>query len=318
VVPTGPPSMWKTAPSPFVPIVKDGRLYGRGSGDMKAGVVAFVIALKALFSLGVAPAAKVILQAVLEEECTGNGTLACLAKGYTADAAIITEPFPFIVTAQLGVMWLHVTIFGKPAHVLNTSAGVNAIEAAYQIFNALRELEKEYNKTENLPDDYKNINHPVNINLGKLQGGEWPSSVPSECSFDVRVGFAPGKSPEEVRKQVEEKLSHAANALGVVHKIEYHGFQAEGCIMDKESEMMKLLGECHQKVTQEKVKYAPVTCTTDARFFQLYQGIPTTCYGPESAAIHGIDESVSLESMKNTSRVLAVFISEWCKLEPKK
>jgi acetylornithine deacetylase/succinyl-diaminopimelate desuccinylase-like protein len=81
-----------------------GRLYGRGAGDMKAGIVCFVIALKALEKLGWRPAADVTLQTVVEEECTGNGTLACLERGYKADLALIPEPFPFLITAQLGVV----------------------------------------------------------------------------------------------------------------------------------------------------------------------------------------------------------------------
>ena len=98
---------------------------------------------------------------------------------------------------------------------------------------------------------------------------------------------------------------------------------------------MKLLGEAHKKVTKQEPTYVPVTCTTDARFYNLYYNIPATCYGPEAKSIHGyatwdvakqeanllpfssIDESVSLESMKQVTKTLAVFIAEWCGLERK-
>ncbi len=126
VVPTGPEDMW-TDP-PFEPVIRDGRLYGRGGGDMKAGIVSYTMAFKALQSLGVQPAAPVYLQSVVEEECTGNGALACLARGYKADAAVIPEPFEqSLMIGQMGVMWFRVLVRGKPAHVLDTSAGVNAI-----------------------------------------------------------------------------------------------------------------------------------------------------------------------------------------------
>src|SRR3546814_15365919 len=80
---------------------------------MKAGIVAYTMALKALQKLGYEPAAKVVLQSVVEEECTGNGALACLVEGYTADAAIIPEPTPGIMQAQMGVLWLAIEIAGK-------------------------------------------------------------------------------------------------------------------------------------------------------------------------------------------------------------
>eukprot|EP00026_Physarum_polycephalum_P008451 Phypoly_transcript_08537.p1 GENE.Phypoly_transcript_08537~~Phypoly_transcript_08537.p1 ORF type:complete len:361 (+),score=65.07 Phypoly_transcript_08537:1-1083(+) len=243
VVPTGPEKLWNvTSGNPFNPVVKDGRLYGRGCGDMKAGVAAAMIAVKALFSLGYAPAAKLILESVLEEERTRNRALARLTKGYKADAALIPEPFPFIVTGQLGVMWARLTVVGRPAHVLDTSAGVNAIEAGYKLFEGLRKLEDEWNSQAALPVEFQGLKHPVNINLGVIDGGEWPSSVPTECTLDVRVGVPPGITLEAARAKVEAILQAKATELGVKHSIVYRGFQAEGCLMDRNWDMMKLLG----------------------------------------------------------------------------
>ena len=91
VVPEGPLDMWHTPP--YAPRVEDGWMYGRGAGDMKAGLASNLFALDALRHLGLAPAADVFIQSVVEEECTGNGALACLQRGYRADAALIPEPF---------------------------------------------------------------------------------------------------------------------------------------------------------------------------------------------------------------------------------
>jgi len=90
VVPTGPVDMW--ADPPFAPRIVDGWMVGRGAGDLKAGLAANLYALDAIARLGLAPAADVYVQSVIEEECTGNGALACLARGYRAEAALITEP----------------------------------------------------------------------------------------------------------------------------------------------------------------------------------------------------------------------------------
>lgn len=313
VVPVGDEARWSHPP--FQPVERDGRLYGRGSGDMKAGIVAYVTAMRALGRLGLRPAAEVFLQSVIEEECTGNGALACLHRGYRADAAIIPEPFNHtLMTAQLGVMWFTVDLSGKPAHVLDTSAGSNAIEAVYPILRGLKALEERWNHADRRHPLYESHAHPINFNLGKVQGGDWTSSVPATCRFDLRVGFFPGTPLEQVRAEVEACIRQAApEGLGVA--VRYRGFQAEGAEMDTDWPMMRSLAAIHRRVLGTPVEHMASTATTDARFFVLYGDTPATCYGPEARSIHGIDESVSLESMHKVAQVLALFIAGWCGLE---
>lgn len=239
------------------------------------------------------------------------------AEQFKADAVIIPEPFNhMIVTGQLGVMWMRVSVTGKPAHVLDTSAGINALDAAYYLVQSLKDLEEKWNEPERRPALWKDFKHPVNFNFGTINGGEWPSSVPAYAEFHLRIGFFPDQSVDSVKKEVEQALAEAAAKKGLKHDVVYNGFQAEGAAFPTpESDFFSTLGKAHETVMQQPAKYGALTCTTDGRFFQLYHGMPTTCYGPESTSIHGIDESVSLESMHNVARVLAVFISRWCNLE---
>ncbi|MFT5484784.1 MAG: acetylornithine deacetylase [Halieaceae bacterium] len=318
VVPAEQLSMW-TRP-PFEPWVDGDWLYGRGSGDMKAGIVSNYMAIQALKNLGYQPAAAVTLQSVIEEECTGNGALACLEAGYRADAAIITEPEDLhMMSGQLGVMWLQVEVSGKPAHVLNTSAGINAIEAAYAIFAGLRHIEKLWNQPENRHPAYEHHAHPINFNLGKISGGEWASSVPSHCVTDIRVGFYPDMKLEDVKKALEIRIGEVAashpSCNGAKVQIHYRGFQAEGFTIDESEPVFSELGRAHKDVLGYDCPSFNSTATTDARFFHIYGGIPATCYGPIAENIHGIDERVSIQSMMQVIEVLAVFISRWCGLE---
>jgi acetylornithine deacetylase len=110
------------------------------------------------------------------------------------DAVIIPEPLPGILSAQLGVMWVRVSVFGEPVHVLDTGKGSNAIQSALQVYAVLQELEKEWNRAKVRHDAYAAFEHAINLNLGKITGGVWASSVPSLCTFEARVGFFPDVS----------------------------------------------------------------------------------------------------------------------------
>lgn len=318
VVPVGAEELWSTPP--FEPVVKQGRLFGRGAGDMKAGIAAYVVAFEALKRIGMQPAAPVWLQSVVEEECTGNGALACLHRGYRADAAIIPEPFNHtILEAQVGVMWLTIEVFGRPAHVLDVTKGINAIEAAFELFQGLTTLRDEWNSAPDRPPVYESVKNPINFNLGRIRGGEWASSVPTRCEIEVRCGFFPGVSAAQARAAIESKLNETVRVnpklRGIMHRVRYAGFQSEGCVIDRGLPLMRLLSEAHRRVMHTEAVYLPSTATTDVRIFNLYGETPATCYGPEATNIHGIDESVSLSSTLQVARVLAWFIANWCGLE---
>ncbi len=318
VVPVGAASLW-TRP-PFEPRIEGDRLYGRGSADMKAGIVAYTMAFKALQSLGYEPAARVILQSVVEEECTGNGALACLVEGYTADGALITEPVAGVMTGQMGVIWLAIETKGLPVHAAYAHTGVAAIEFAQYLVTRLRELEAHWNEPAQRHPHFCQFDHPVNFNLGKIQGGEWASSVPTECRVDLRLGFYPGIKPAQVRREVEALLEKAhrehPQAGNLQYKIVYQGFQAEGLVVDMEQPLITELIGVHESVSGQPVRRNPFTGTTDVKFFHLYGGIPCTCYGPSGADIHGIDEWVSIDSMMECTAVLAVLMARWCGLNP--
>ncbi len=318
VVPVGAEELWSTPA--FEATLREGRLYGRGSGDMKAGIAAYVTAFRTLNRLGLQPAAPVFMQSVVEEECTGNGALACLHRGYGADAAVIPEPFQeTIMSAQVGVMWLQIEVVGRPAHVLNDAEGINAIEAAYLLWYGLKTLADEWNRPDNRHPAFAHLETPVKFNLGKIRGGEWASSVATRCVMEIRCGFYPGMAAATARDEIEKHLKQtAANEprLADVHwRINYSGFQAEGCVIDVDTALVTALAESHLAVAGERPEFFASAATTDVRTFQLYGSIPATCYGPEARNIHGIDESVSVKSMNRVSAVLALFLARWCGVE---
>jgi acetylornithine deacetylase len=317
VVPIGHPRLWSTPP--FEPRIDGDRVYGRGAGDMKAGIVAYTMAFKALRQLGFEAAAPVFLQSVIEEECTGNGALACLVAGYTADAALIPEPSQeAVMTAQMGVMWMGIEVFGVPVHASRAQEGIAATAFAQYLVDELRALERKWNEPAARHPMYCEHAHPVNFNLGRLSGGEWASSVPTHCRADVRLGYYPGKRAAEVKAEVEALLqaAHARHphAANVRYEVVYGGFQSEGVVVDMKEPVITTLMQCHEDLWQAQPGRTAMTATTDVKFFHLYGKIPSTCYGPTSENIHGVDEWVSIESLQRVAAVYALFIARWCGL----
>jgi acetylornithine deacetylase len=323
VVPVGPLDMWRRPP--FEPYCEDGWMYGRGVGDMKSGLVANLYALDALRDCGFQPSADVYFQSVVEEECTGNGALACLQRGYRADAALIPEPFDEqLVSSQIGVIWLQVHLRGIPVHVLEAGSGASAIDAAIPLIAALRELEKRWNADDLKHPLYQHLDHPLNLNIGRIEGGDWPSSVPAWCCFDVRMAIYPGQDIDAARADLESCVHEAAQQDSFLRnnppQIVYHGFLAEGYSLAHHDgpaaqQAIDALGQAHLSVTGDALQSFAVTATTDARFFGLYADTPALVYGPTAEAIHGFNERVKLDSVRRSTQTIALFIANWCGLE---
>lgn len=302
---------------PFEPYEKDGWLYGRGSGDMKAGVAAMTYAVKAVEKAGMGLRAPVVIEAVIEEECSGNGALACRAAGYDAEAVLIPEPFgPTVLTSQVGVTWFKVTLEGVPKHALETHSGVNAIEKCYPLFAALRRLETELN--DEAHPAFEGVVHPANLNIGMINSGDWPSTVPALAEFHCRLGFLPGIAWDRIRERVVTTLREATAKDAWLRdnppRIEFYGFRSEGHVLDSNLPAFRALSGCHQSLKGEPAAVFRSTATTDLRAFVHYGRGQATCFGPISENIHAENECVNIESVMHTARVYALFLSRWCGL----
>src|SRR5215208_1594596 len=317
VVPPAAEELWTHPP---FRAVRDGDwIYGRGAGDMKAGLAAMAGAVRALVQAGYAPVAPVQLQSVVEEECTGHGALQCLLDGARADACVICEPHPdHLTVAQVGVLWFHVDIAGIPAHAARASRlGFNAIDAAHGVLAALRELEARLNADP--PPPFDAFEHPINLNPGVIAGGDWPSTVAATCTLSCRIGSYPGQDPRDLREQVEAAVAEAARAdprlARSPPRVRYDGFACEGAVVDHAEPVVTVLGDAYARLHEERPALQATTATTDARHF-VRAGIPAVCFGPRGERIHGIDERVSLRSVTESAQVLGLFIRDWCGLAP--
>jgi acetylornithine deacetylase len=293
-------------------------MYGRGAADMKGGIAMAVLALEAIIAAGVGLCGDLFFETVLEEECCGNGALACRLHGYSAaaEAAIIPEPTSLSATvANMGVMWFRVRVRGSSGHVGKAHEANNAIEKCFPLIQALRRLEEEMNQQVSHAA-YAVKEHPINLNVGLIQGGHWPSSVPADCAFTCRLSFEPGVRYQDVRERVEACIMEAAKRdpwlAQEPPRMEYYGFRAEGSVVDENTELVQLLARSHRTVTGEEMDCSISTALTDMRYFVDFGGIPATSYGPVGTNIHNADEYVDLDSIVTGAKTLALLVMDWC------
>jgi acetylornithine deacetylase len=318
VVPTGPADLW-THP-PFDPVVEGDWLYGRGGADMKAGHAANLFCLEALRRIGLQPAATVTIQSVVEEESTGNGALMTHLRGYRADAVLIPEPEDEkLVRANTGVIWFQVEVRGFPVHVREMGAGANAIDAAYRVVGALRRLEAEWNEKKRGREHFESEEHPINLNIGRIEGGDWASSVPAWCRLDCRISLYPGETAEAGAREIEAAVSAFSRddpfLANNPPRVSFNGFFAEGYVLEPGSDAERVLGEAHRAATGAALESFMTAGYIDTRVHALYDRVPALCYGPISHGIHGFDERVSLASVKRITTAMALFVAQWCGLE---
>jgi acetylornithine deacetylase len=318
VVPAGPLELWDTPP--FSPVIRDGRMYGRGALDMKSGTIGALFALDAIQTAGFKPTARIHFQSVIEEESTGVGALSTLQRGYRADACFIPEPTGGkMVRAQVGVIWFRLKVRGQPVHVAHATSGSNAIMAAYHLIGALQKLEAEWNARAVSDRHFKTLVHPINFNPGIIRGGDWASSVPAWCDVDCRIAILPGWSVADGRKEILACVAQAARDHRFLAnnppEVEWSGFLSEGYELTGSVEAEAAFGNAYAAVYGGAVQDLVFTALTDTRFYGLNYNIPSLCFGANGEALHGFNEYVDLPSLRQATKATALFIAEWCGVE---
>jgi len=311
VVPAGKPDLW-TSP-PFEPRLDGDRLYGRGAGDMKGGFAMATLAIDAL--LAVEPeaiAGSLTFLSVIEEECTGNGTLAAARAGVLADAVILPEPTGLgMLLAGVGILWLDVVLDGKSAHAESADRAVNPIDLALTVVDALRRSEREMNLE--IEPSMRGVEHPYNINIGMLEAGDWRSSVPANATLGLRIGHPTSWSTADAIARVGAAIHEIDDPWLRAHPptLRPSGFRAKGYAMPGGDPLARRLADAHRGAHGEAVAEVAMASTTDARLYINDFDVPALCYGPVAHDIHGIDESVELSSIVAGARTLARFIADW-------
>lgn len=315
VVDAGDPAAWSTPP--FAAEIVDGAVVGRGACDMKAGLAENLYALEALRRLSLRPIGEVIVESVISEEDGGAGTLACIVRGYKADAAIITEPTRLAVMAAQGgslVFRLHVP--GRAAHGCVRDEGVSAIEKFWYLHRALLDFEAKRNRELTHPL-YAPIANKIPISIGTVRAGSWPSSVPESLIAEGRAGLVPGEDLNGFATEFIAVVDAAADADPWLREhrpsVEWFSGQFAPAEIDPDAPLVRSVLRAHEAALGEPGVIGAATYGADMRHFIHAGGIPCVMYGAGDVRVaHFTNESVSINEIKAVVRTLAFAIAEWC------
>ncbi len=302
---------------PFSAEIVDGRLFGRGSLDMKAGVVANIMAVAALRDTGWQPHGDIIVESVISEEDGGAGTVAAILRGYSADACIITEPTAFnIVVAQGGSLVFRIHIAGKSAHAAARNEGISALDCFLPIYAALNAFEAERNCTLDHPL-YADIVNKIPINIGVVRSGSWPSSVPDWLIAEGRAGLVPGETLEQFKAEFVAIVMQAAagDPWLAQHppRVEWFSGQFAPSEIDGDHPLVGAVSAAHRAVTGQTPSVKGVTYGADMRHFINIAGIPCLMYGADDVGgAHAPNESVAIADMLTCAKTVALTTRDWC------
>ncbi len=315
VIPVGDGSGWSD--DPWSASIKDGRIYGRGSCDMKSGVASHILAVEFLKELGLTPKGDVLINIVIDEEVSGHGTLDTVARGYKADAGISGETSDLAVQpACIGRIWFEIEIQGKPAGIQQRYLGVSAIELGYKIVKAVQELEDHRVATVRHPLYPKPLDSLPCI-IGSFQAGNYPSAFPATALLKGSIGTVPSEDHEGVKQSLVDQIARVAATDPWMKdhppKVRFVGYDAQASEIPRDHSIVQTVSRTYTEITGKQPVISGRQGAADTRFLNLYADTPTVIFGPGSTAVmHSDDEYVSIEDYITAIKVMALSIYDWC------
>jgi acetylornithine deacetylase len=286
---------------------------------MKAGLAANIVAVEALKESGAKLKGDVILESVVDEEAGGNGTLACVLRGYRADAAIFSEPLGlnFVCPASRGAQFFRITVPGKSVGIEYLYQGANAIEKAIRIYEAVSDfaLVRQVEARHPLWDAYPPDIPKVPTAICKINGGEWPSSTPTKIVMEGSLECLPNEDLNEVKKRFKNYIMRIAQLDPWLLKnrpvVEWFGLSMEPSEIKPDHPIVKQVVQETKAITGAE----PMVVGgggSDQRLLTRCANTPSILFGPGGKDQHGVDESIELGEVLKFTKIIALTILEWC------
>ncbi|HKM50618.1 MAG TPA: ArgE/DapE family deacylase [Candidatus Bathyarchaeia archaeon] len=315
VIPTGPTDAWKS--DPWGGLVEDGKVFGRGASDMKSGLAAYSMAMQAIIRTGIKLKGDVVLEYTVDEELSGNGTLAAIIRGYKADAGISGETSSLAVQpASIGRIWFDIHVKGKPAGVQRKWEGVNAIEKGYKIVKAVSDFE-EIRMSHVRHPLYPNINETIPCLVGVFNAGSYPSALADTCLLQGSMATVPGEDSDLVKQRFVEHIRTVAITdpwlRDSIPTVKFTGYFAEPSEIPVDHNIVKTVSKSYEEVVRSKPIISGRTGAADIRFLNKYGETPTVIFGPgPTDQMHATNEYARIDDLIIATKIYALTILEWC------
>jgi acetylornithine deacetylase len=307
VVPAPEPDQWEHAP--FGGVREGGRVWGRGSADMKGGIASAMFAVRALRDEGVELDRDLQVQCVMAEETGGLGAIWAIESQPRPSGAIVLEPTDCVVAPACGgIVQFDIEVAGRPAHTAVSWLGVSAMEKLWRVYTSVREFVEERNARIDHPL-FRDLPAPAPFGIGTFEAGEWRSTIPRHARMSGRIGVMPGETIEEVRGLLRAAVAAACEGdewltrhPPVVNWI-HEGFPAwETPAHDPLVASLAVASEA----VGGTARLGAVTYGSDAGHFAA-AGIPVVLFGPGRISdAHLEDEYIEEDQLQMAAEVLAV------------
>jgi acetylornithine deacetylase len=291
--------------APFGAVERGGRLYGRGSADMKGGIAAMCAGAYRAAQDGLA--GEIIVAAVADEEYESLGTRALIAQGVRADACVVTEPTRLaIMPAHRGFVWLEVEVTGRAAHGSRWDIGVDAIRHAGLLLAELDRVDAE-----ELPRRVHPLLGRGSLHASLIEGGTGMSTYPDRCVLKLERRTIPGERASAIVEEVERACAAVRDRRPTfVAQVRLLVTQGPSDV-SVDSPLVQGLGAA-LRASGETVCVEGMSAWTDAALFNE-AGIPAVCFGPGDISLaHAAEEYIPLDEIDRATDVLSALARSWC------
>ncbi len=293
-------------PEPFTARREGNHIIGRGSVDMKGSIAAMLWTAKAIARSGVRLKGDLIITCVADEEYVSVGTEA-IARSFTADAAIVTEPTDLdLCLAHRGFMWIEIETKGRAAHGSRPNEGIDAIAHMGRVLVALEAYAQELAQRPHPP-----LVTPPSVHASIIQGGGELSVYPAQCILKLERRTVAGETQASVMAEIDALLARLAAADPSFQAEARFLFSREPFDTAADEPIARTVAAAVEGVLGRPPQAIGQTFWTDAALLQA-AGIPTVLFGCTGAGLHSIHEWVDADSVVQTTQVLLATALNWC------